>query len=211
MYKKLKMYNALQYHNCNFIVFCIKHHIVTIILYLSAFIVPFSFFSKWDFGLSCSLCALSAVPRGQGSGCAVAAVGFPDAAAQGANEAVHGVRFVCQLIPWYQTLDIPTVPHDPATHRQQHQQSSRIQQQITKVATPDLKRDEDADQKSRHTEKIHKHRKHQDKLTVGQSDTVRCRHGERPSVARREALGRDLIWLIHRYTNSQAYSLPEVY
>lgn len=91
MYKKLKMYNALQYHNCNFIVFCSIHHIVTIILYRSAFILALSFHFPNEI-----LLFVCAVSRAQGSGCAV---GFPDAAAQGANEAVHGVGFVCQLIP----------------------------------------------------------------------------------------------------------------
>ncbi len=100
MYKKLKMYNALQYHNCNFIVFCSKHHIVTIILYLSAFILALSFhFPSFPMRFWSCLLFVCALSRAQGSGCAVAAVGFPDAAAQGANEAVHGVGFVCQLIP----------------------------------------------------------------------------------------------------------------
>lgn len=60
-------------------------------------------------------------------------------AAQGACKAVHSFAHSSpQLLFGGQTLDIATVPHDPARQGQQHQKGPCVHQQIPKVAALDL-------------------------------------------------------------------------
>lgn len=114
----------------------------------------------------------------QGSGCSVAAVVSPYAPAEGPSEPLHRIVFVRGLLLRYQTLNVATVPHEPAPHRQQHQQSPRIHQQVTKITTVHLKWDEDSNQEDGNTKDIHEDCKHQDKLTVGQSGRFSAGHGD---------------------------------
>lgn len=96
--------------------------------------------------------------------------GEPYPPAQGSGQAVHSAAHGApQLLTGGQTLNVAAVPQDPARQGQQHQQGSRVHQEIAKVSSADLQRRKDAQQQGRHAQQVHQHRKHQGQLAVGQA------------------------------------------